>query len=95
MPSRPGGADARRPAARAWRLARPGKAYPRCGCRVTGVDPSEGFVEAARYLSLRTAQQERVDFHVGSALALDFADACFDAVLLQHVAMNVADRPRL
>jgi SAM-dependent methyltransferase len=65
------------------------------GCRVVGVDLSEGFVEAARYLSLRTGQQERVEFHCGSALALDFADACFDVVLLQHVAMNIADRPRL
>jgi SAM-dependent methyltransferase len=65
------------------------------GCRVTGVDLSEGFVEAARYLSQRTGQQERVEFHGGSALALDFADASFDVVLLQHVAMNIADRSRL
>ena len=65
------------------------------GCRVIGVDLSEGFVEAARYLSLRTGQQQRVEFHAGSALALDFADASFDVVLLQHVAMNIADRPRL
>ncbi len=65
------------------------------GCRVTGVDLSEGFVEAARYLSQRTGLQERVEFHVGSALALDFADASFDVVLLQHVAMNIADRSRL
>jgi SAM-dependent methyltransferase len=65
------------------------------GCRVTGVDLSEGFVEAARYLSLRTGQQDRVEFHCASALALDFGDASFDVVLLQHVAMNIADRPRL
>ncbi|MBU6439829.1 MAG: methyltransferase domain-containing protein [Betaproteobacteria bacterium] len=65
------------------------------GCRVTGLDLSEGFVEAARYLSLRTGQQERVQFHCGSALAMDFADASFDVVLLQHVAMNIADRERL
>ena len=67
----------------------------RCGCRVTGVDLNEGFVEAARYLSLRTAQQDRVAFHTGSALALDWPDASFDVVLLQHVAMNIADRSRL
>ena len=65
------------------------------GCRVVGVDLSEGFVEAARYLSLRTGQHERVEFHGGSALALDFADASFDVVLLQHVAMNIADRAGL
>ncbi len=67
----------------------------RRGCRVTGVDLSEGFVEAARYLSLRTGQQDRVQFHAGSALALDLADASFDVVLLQHVAMNIAERDRL
>ena len=65
------------------------------GCRVTGVDLSEGFVEAARYLSLRTGQQDRVEFHCASALELGFADASFDVVLLQHVAMNIAQRDRL
>ena len=65
------------------------------GCRVTGVDLSEGFIEAARYLSLRTGQHEHVEFHCASALALGFADQSFDVVLLQHVAMNIADRPRL
>src|SRR5262249_61386921 len=29
------------------------------------------------------------------ALELPFDDACFDTVLLQHVAMNIADRARL
>ena len=65
------------------------------GCRVTGVDLSEGFIEAARYLSLRTGQEQRVEFHCASALALSVPDASFDVVLLQHVAMNIADRERL
>ncbi|MGY6253185.1 class I SAM-dependent methyltransferase [Paraburkholderia caledonica] len=65
------------------------------GCRVTGIDLSEPFVDAARYLSRRTGQSERVSFHAGSALGLPFDGNCFDAVLLQHVAMNIADRPRL
>ena len=65
------------------------------GCQVTGVDLSEPFVDAARYLTERTGQSGQVSFQTASALELPFDDGCFDIVLLQHVAMNVADRPRL
>jgi len=65
------------------------------GCRLTGVDLSEPFVEAARYLTARTGQDDRVTFQAASALALPFEDGSFDAVLLQHVAMNISDRPGL
>ena len=65
------------------------------GCRVTGVDLSEPFVEAARYLTERTGQSSLVSFQPASALDLPFDDGQFDAVLLQHVAMNIADRARL
>jgi sarcosine/dimethylglycine N-methyltransferase len=40
------------------------------GCRVTGVDLSEPFVDAARYLTERTGQSERVSFETASALEL-------------------------
>lgn len=66
-----------------------------CGCRVTGVDLSEAFVDAARYLTERTGQSGWVSFEVGSALALPFDDGAFDVALLQHVAMNISDRARL
>ncbi|AMN40123.1 class I SAM-dependent methyltransferase [Rhodoplanes sp. Z2-YC6860] len=66
-----------------------------CGCRVTGVDLSEPFVEAARYLTERTGHSERVSFETASALALPWDDSRFDAALLQHVAMNISDRARL
>ena len=65
------------------------------GCRITGVDLSEPFVDAARYLTERTGQSGQVSFQTGSALALPFNDGDFDAVLLQHVAMNIADRAQL
>ena len=65
------------------------------GCRVTGVDLSAPFVEAARYLTERTGQSGQVSFEVASALELPFDDGRFDAVLLQHVAMNIGDRARL
>ena len=65
------------------------------GCRVTGVDLSEPFVDAARYLTERTGQSGQVSFQTASALELPFDDGSFDAVLLQHVAMNIAGRARL
>jgi len=65
------------------------------GCQVTGIDLSEPFVDAARYLTHRTGQSEQVSFQTASALELPFDGNCFDAVLLQHVAMNISDRARL
>ena len=65
------------------------------GCPVTGVDLSAPFVEAARYLTERTGQSGLVSFETASALELPFEDGRFDVVLLQHVAMNIADRALL
>ena len=65
------------------------------GCRVTGIDLSEPFVDAAHYLTKRTAQTGQVSFQVASALDLPFGDGGFEIALLQHVAMNIADRARL
>ena len=65
------------------------------GCRVTGVDLSEPFVDAARYLTERTGQNGQVSFQTASALELPFDDGRFHVVLLQHVAMNIADRAQL
>lgn len=65
------------------------------GCKVTGIDLSEPFVDAARYLTQRTRQSEQVSFHAASALELPFDVDRFDVALLQHVAMNIADRARL
>ena len=66
-----------------------------CGCQVIGVDLSEPFVEAARYLTERTGQSGEVSFEAANALGVPFPDGSFDAVLLQHVAMNIVERPRL
>jgi sarcosine/dimethylglycine N-methyltransferase len=65
------------------------------GCQVTGVDLSEPFVDAARYLTERTGQSGQVSFETASALELPYNSDRFDVVLLQHVAMNISDRTRL
>ncbi len=65
------------------------------GCRVTGVDLSPRFVEAAIYLTGRCRLADRVSFIEGDVLHLPLYDAAFDAVFLQHVAMNIANRAAL
>lgn len=65
------------------------------GCRVTGLDLTQEFVEAARMLTEAQGQQDKVDFVQGSALETPFADATFDGAWMQHVNMNIADKPAL
>lgn len=67
----------------------------RYDCRVTGVDLTPHFVEAARALSTMCGMADRVRFEVGSAVALPLPDASFDIALLLHVGMNVSDKEAL
>jgi SAM-dependent methyltransferase len=65
------------------------------GCKVTGVDLSPGFIETATYLTARCGLSDRINFQIGDALQLPFENAAFDAVFLQHVAMNIEGRAAL
>lgn len=65
------------------------------GCHVTGLDLTAAYCEAARLLSARLKCDQQVEYHLGSALEMPFADASFDVVWTQHAVMNIADRPRL
>jgi SAM-dependent methyltransferase len=65
------------------------------GCRVTGIDLSPAFVEAATMLAERAGLTSLVSYREANALALPFADQSFDHAWTQHVAMNIADRARL
>lgn len=65
------------------------------GCRVSGIDLTAEFIDAARVLSERTGLADLVGFEVASALALPFEDETFDAAITFHVAMNIKDRPTL
>jgi SAM-dependent methyltransferase len=67
----------------------------RFGCRVIGIDLTPMFVEVGRLLNERTALDDRVDLRVGDITAIALDDASVDHVWTQHVAMNIADRPRL
>jgi SAM-dependent methyltransferase len=65
------------------------------GCQVTGVDLSAPFVEAARLITQRIGMTDKASFRVASALDLPFDEGAFDAAVLLHVAMNIADRSQL
>uniref|UniRef100_UPI002ADE0816 class I SAM-dependent methyltransferase n=1 Tax=Tepidiforma sp. TaxID=2682230 RepID=UPI002ADE0816 len=64
------------------------------GCRLTGIDLSPEFIRTARILAEACGLAHQCEFHVANALQLPFPDASFDAVITQHVAMNIADRAR-
>jgi MPBQ/MSBQ methyltransferase len=66
-----------------------------CGCRVAGIDLTPEYVQVAQMLTERTGLADKVSFHIGSALDLPWPAANFDAAVTIHVAMNIADRPRL
>jgi len=65
------------------------------GCRVTGVDLTEPFCEAATELNRRTGLSDLIEIHHGSALDLPLADASIDVVWMQHVSMNIEDKAGL
>ncbi len=67
----------------------------RYGCRVTGIDLTPEYVQVAEALTRMVGLAGQVDFRAGSATALPFADASFDAATLLHVGMNIADKPAL
>src|ERR1700730_342922 len=62
------------------------------GCRITGVDLTPGFCEAARELNSLTGLAGRINILHGSALAIPVPDASFDRAYSQAVLMNISDK---
>jgi ubiquinone/menaquinone biosynthesis C-methylase UbiE len=62
------------------------------GCRVTGVDLTAEFCEAARELNAATGLADRVEIVHGSALALPLPDDSFDGAYSQAALMNVSNK---
>jgi len=65
------------------------------GCRVTGIDLTEAFCDAATTLSGWVGLDNRVAFQQGDATELPFPDHAFDAAMTIHVAMNIAARDKM
>ncbi len=70
-------------------------AASRFGCRVTGIDLTAEFVEAAAVLCGWVGLDERIALHQGSALDMPFEDGGFDAAYMMHVGMNIPDKAGL
>jgi sarcosine/dimethylglycine N-methyltransferase len=67
----------------------------RLGCRVTGLDITESRHKAALRLTALVGLEHLVDFRLGNALDMPFADAAFDVVIGQEAFAHVPDKPRL
>ena len=62
------------------------------GCRVTGVDLTAEFCEAARELNGLTGLADRVEILHGSALSLPAPNNNFDHAYSQAALMNISDK---
>jgi SAM-dependent methyltransferase len=62
------------------------------GCKVTGIDLTEEFVNAAKRLTQVVKLDHLVDFRQGSALQMPFEKDMFDRACMIHVGMNIADK---
>ena len=62
------------------------------GCKVTGIDLSDEYIDAAERLTQLLDMQERVKFHAASALELPFNDNSFDGAWSIQMNMNVEDK---
>ncbi len=65
------------------------------GCRVTGLDITLSRYQGAVRLTRMVGLDDRVEFRLGNALEMPFADASFDVVLGQEAFAHVPDKPRL
>jgi ubiquinone/menaquinone biosynthesis C-methylase UbiE len=65
------------------------------GAHVWGVELSEAVYQTAVALTALVGLHDQVQFAQGSALALPFADGTFDVVVMQHVAMQIAEKDQI
>lgn len=66
----------------------------RYNCKVSGIDITEPFVEAANKLTALVNMEDLVEVHLGDGQKLHYGDEIFDGGYTQHVTMNVEDRKR-
>jgi len=65
------------------------------GCRVTGIDLTQAFCDAATAMSDWVGLGSRVSFKQGDATNLLFENQIFDAAMTIHVAMNIAAKDKM
>ncbi len=64
----------------------------RSRCRVTCLDLTDAYCDAARELNRLSGLDALVSVHNGSALDLPFAPATFERAYSQYAVMNIADK---
>jgi len=62
------------------------------GCRVTGIDLSDEYIDVAQRLTQLLGMKEQVKFNACSALDLPFDDNSFDGVWSLQMNMNIEDK---
>jgi ubiquinone/menaquinone biosynthesis C-methylase UbiE len=53
------------------------------------------FIDTAKVICGWVGLDNRVSLHLGSALAMPFADRVFDCAYMLHVGMNISDKAKL
>ena len=61
-------------------------------CKVSGIDITPAFVDAARKLTALVGMVSQVTFEQGDGQRLPYQAGAFDGAYTQHVTMNIADR---
>ena len=64
----------------------------RFGCKVSGCDLTESFIDTGKILNSWVSLEELVNLKVGNALSLECPDESFDGAFTMHVLMNVDDK---
>jgi ubiquinone/menaquinone biosynthesis C-methylase UbiE len=67
----------------------------RYGCRVMGLDVTESRYRSALRLTKMVKLDHLVDFRLGNALNMPFADNTFDVVMGQETWAHIPEKPRL
>jgi SAM-dependent methyltransferase len=65
------------------------------GCRVTGIDLTEEYVETGNVLCKWVELDDRVSLHNGDATSTHYPDSAFDKSYMLHVGMNIEDKQSL
>ena len=65
------------------------------GCRVSGIDLTAEYIDAARALTERCGLAAHISFDHGNALDMPYGDGAFNVVWAQNVSMNIADKSGL
>ncbi len=65
------------------------------GCRLVGIDITRSFCRAADMLTRLVSLEDAASFVNADAVQLPFVERSFDAVWMQHTALNIEDKREL